>query len=254
MKQFKKFEEINNEELQSYLKFNFVKFIFGSEDSQIKFNNHIDHRFSLVKNQQIKSLYLELKEDEFPFSWRNFIDAKTAFSLGDYQSYLTQGYQKHIHNITKSFVNKEGDQFTFYVSEKSLISEPGTQKFVDEHRENQYKVLNHIMENISKMSFEDFFDLMDESRKCNIVTVSENSSLQKFQLESKIGEWKNDYKQAKVNLIDLCDSEKFMDFFLLQNETLQGYIVKNLENLRKRNFARTKEILEHIFSIIDKKQ
>jgi hypothetical protein len=229
---------------------NFINFIFGSDEEKNKFISYQDPRFPLLKNQQIKSLFVELKEDKWEGSWRNFIDSKLAFSLGNFESYLTQGYQKHIHNLTKKFVNLEDTRLTFWVSEKCLLDNFEITKFVDEHRENQFKVLNHIMNQGESLGWREFFDLMDEARKCNVVTVSENSKLQPFQLESGIGEWKIDYEKANVNLINLCNKEEVLDFIEKSGET--QIIFKNVQKLRKRNFSGTKEILDSLLSIISK--
>ena len=232
------------------IKNDFYEFIFGSEEERENFICYQDTRFPQLKNQQIKSLFLELKEDRWKSSWRNFIDSDLAFCLGNYESYLTQGYQKHIHNLTKKFVNLENGELTFWVSKSCLLSNPEKDKFVDEHRENQFKVLNHVMKNSSKMHWKEFFDLMDEARKCNVVTSVENTKLQPFQLESGMGDWKSDYQKSEVDIINLCNIEEFLEF--ASSSSQDGLILENLKRLRKRNFSGTKEILDNLISIITK--
>lgn len=229
----------------------FLNFIFGSEEEAECFISYQDNRFNEHKTKQIKSLFMELKEDKWNKCWRNLIPPKMAFALGDYDHYLTQGYQKHIHNITKKFVNLNGE-LTFYVSTGCLESPIETLKpFVDEHRENQYKILNHIMGNSEKMNYKEFFDLLDEARKCNIVTVSENTRLQEFQLLSKPGEWKEDYKKANVKLINMCNTKEVLEYIEGSNQKKE--IIANIRKLRKRNFSGTKEILDSLLTIIDKR-
>ena len=230
----------------------FYDFIFGSEEERVKFISYQDPRFPQLKNQQIKSLFIELKEDKWNNSWRNFIDSDLAFCLGNYESYLTQGYQKHIHNLTKKFVNLENGQLTFWVSKKVLLSSPERDKFVDEHRENQFKVLNQIMKVGSGIHWMEFFNLMDEARKCNVVTQPENTKLQPFQLESKIGEWKSDYQKSGVEIINLCNTEEVLNFVASSGES--SLILENIIRLRKRNFSGTKEILDNLISIISKEE
>jgi len=243
-------ELYNDERFSNLVNGFFEKFIFGSIKEMEEFTSYQDPRFPQLKNQQIKSLFIELKEDKFKISWRNFISSKLAFSLGNYESYLTQGYQKHIHNLTKKFVNLENGELTFWVSKKVLLSSPENEKFVDEHRENQFKVLNHIMKTSSEMHWKDFFDLMDEARKCNVVTSTENTKLQPFQLESKIGEWKSDYQKSGVEIINLCNPQDVVDLIKMSGES--ELIIQNIARLRKRNFSGTKEILDSLMTIITK--
>jgi hypothetical protein len=245
-------EIMTEEQILQFIQPKFSEFIFGSDKQEEEFANYFDSRFPQIKNEQIKSLFIELKEDSFFACWRNFIKTKTAFSLGNYQSYLTQGYQKHIHNITKKFVNLEDGRMTFWVSESCLLCKLETTKFVDEHRENQFKVLSHMMNNIQTMSWFEFFDIMDEARKCNVVLTSENTSLQQFQLKSTIGKWKEDYKNAGVRIVNLCETKEVLE--LIERTKENQIILSNLYKLRKRNFSGTKEILNGLIDIIEKRE
>jgi len=230
-------------------KIDFYNFIFGSELEKQKFINYLDPRFSELKTKQIKSLFLELKEDKWDGSWRTFVDLELAFCLGDFDSYLTQGYQKHIHNLTKKFFNLEKNKPTLYVSESCLLS---SQKFIEEHRENQFKVLNYIRANIKEMNWMEFFNIMDEARKCNIVTVEENSRLQEFQLKSSFGDWKTDYEKASIKLINLCEMEEVFGF--LDRAKKIDIILENIYRLRKRNFSGTLETINLLISKIEEKK
>jgi hypothetical protein len=227
-----------------------IEFIFGTEEESNRFADYQDPRFPILKTQQIKSLFIELKEDKWKYCWKNNISSKLAFSLGNFEHYLTQGYQKHIHNITKKFVNIQDDKETFYVSTGVLLTPLNEKKFcVDEHRENQYKVLTHIHENGATLLWKEFFDLMDEARKCNVVTVPENTRLQEFQLKSLIGDWRNDYKKANVELLNMCNSDEIIKY--INESDNPEIVIGNIERLRKRNFSGTKEILNALISIIN---
>ena len=243
-------QKITRQEVLEFLSNDLTSFIFGDKDEEIKFTEYQDIRFPLLKTQQIKSLFMELKEDKWPYCWKNLISSKLAFSLGNYDSYLTQGYQKHIHNITKKFKNITDGEETFYVSKGVLTTPLSETKFcVDEHRENQYKVLTHFMENGSRISWREFFNLMDEARKCNVVTVSENTRLQEYQLVSSVGDWKNDYIKANVELLNVCNSDEIIKY--INGSDNPEIVIGNIERLRKRNFSGTKEILNSLISIIN---
>ena len=140
------------------------------------------------------------------------------------------------------------------VSENLLLCEPGEEKFVEEHRENQFKVIKHISENIDEICWKEFFDIIDEARKCNIVMVSENSKLQQFQLESGMGEWKSDYEKAKIKLVNMCDPEGFLEFYNSHNVEKREKIKGNVKLLSDRNFSGTKGIIKEILSIIQKEE
>jgi hypothetical protein len=90
---------------------------------------------------------------------------------------------------------------------------------------------------------------MDEARKCNVVTVHENTRLQEFQLKSLIGDWKNDYKKANVELLNICNTEEIIKY--INGSDNPEIVIGNIERLRKRNFPATKEILNALISTIN---
>jgi hypothetical protein len=71
-------------------------------------------------------------------------------------------------------------------------------------------------------------------------------------LESGMGQWKSDYQKSGITLLNLIDSDNFLDFFKEINEIEKSNVVQNLEKLARRNFSGTKGIINDLISIIQK--